>query len=41
VFVSLFQVSESLKLVQQFTTDRDLVRAADESTTLRVDAPRP
>jgi len=26
VFVSVFQVSESLKLVQQFTIDRDLVR---------------
>jgi VWFA-related protein len=26
VFVSVFQVSESLKLVQQFTTNRDLVR---------------
>src|SRR6266545_944415 len=26
VFVSVFQVSESLKLVQQFTTDRGLVR---------------
>jgi VWFA-related protein len=33
VFVSVFQVSESLKLVQQFTTNRDLVRDGVLSAT--------
>ena len=33
VFVSVFQVSESLKLVQQFTIDRDLVREGIRAAT--------
>jgi VWFA-related protein len=36
VFVSVFQVSESLKLVQQFTTNRDLVRDGVMSATGQV-----
>src|SRR6266511_1551431 len=36
VFVSVFQVSESLKLVQQFTTDRDLLREGIMAATGQV-----
>jgi VWFA-related protein len=36
VFVSVFQVSESLKLVQQFTTNRDLARDGVMSATGQV-----
>jgi VWFA-related protein len=36
VYVSVFQVSESLKLVQQFTTNRDLVRDGVMSATGQV-----
>ncbi len=36
VFVSVFRVSESLKLVQQFTTDRELVREGIKAATGQV-----